>query len=135
MTAKEYLSQAYRINRVVDVKLNRVRELQELATKATATISPTPTSRTQNVHSMENIIVKMLALRSEICDDIDKLMDTERAIQSAINAVDDVDCRVLLEMRYLSFMSWREIAENLRYSERGIFKLHGRALSKIVIPE
>ena len=44
---------------MIDVLLNKQVNLRELATKATSTLSDTPTSRSRNVNSMEGIIVKM----------------------------------------------------------------------------
>jgi DNA-directed RNA polymerase specialized sigma subunit len=37
----------------------------------------------------------------------------------------------LLEMRYINRRTWGEIAEELGYSDRGIHKIHGRALKEI----
>jgi hypothetical protein len=45
--------------------------LRELATKATTTLTDTPSSRTRNEHSMESIIVKIVDLEKEINADID----------------------------------------------------------------
>ena len=41
MTAKEYLSQAYKIDNDINSKLEQVASLRDLATKATSTISDT----------------------------------------------------------------------------------------------
>jgi len=44
MTAKNYLSQAYRIDQRINSKLEQVQSLRELATKATATLNDSPVS-------------------------------------------------------------------------------------------
>ena len=44
MTAKEYLSQAYKIDNDINSKLEQVTSLRDLATKATSTISDMPGS-------------------------------------------------------------------------------------------
>ena len=130
MTAKEYLSQAYRIDRMVKAKLEQVRSLRELSMNAAATLSSTPPSGTRKVHRMEDIIAKMLDLESEINADIDALVDLKREIMATIKGVENEDYRTLLELRYLCFKSWNEIAADMRYNINSIFKIHRRALDK-----
>ena len=36
--------------------------------------------------------------------------------------------QLILEMRYLTYKSWREIAEALELDDRYVYKLHGLAL-------
>ena len=131
MSTKDYLSQAYRIDRMVKAKLEQVMSLRELSTNATATLSDMPKNATRNVHRMEDIICKMLDLETEINADIDALVDLKRDIMAAIKSVANEDYRTLLELRYLCFKSWIEIAEDLRFSKDHIFTLHRKALSAI----
>ena len=131
MTAKDYLSQAWRIDRVINAKLAQVRSLRELATKATSTWSDIPPTGSRNFHRMEDIIVKILDLESEINADILSLVETKREIVHSIKAVNNEDYRTLLELRYLAFQSWDEIAHDLQYSKDHIFYLHRKALSEI----
>ena len=135
MTAKEYLSQAYRIDRIVKAKMVRVRELQDLVTSAKATISDMPVCPTRNTHRMEDIIIKIVDMKEDIQTDIDLLLDKAQGIASAINNVTNPDYRTLLELRYLSFKPWAEIAEDMRYSKQRIFQIHNSALGKISVPQ
>ena len=128
MTAKEFLSQTWRINRQILAKLEQVRELRELATKASSTLSDTPFRGTQNAHRMEDIIAKILYLENETKSEIDELLTRKQNISSAIKGVSNPDHRILLERRYLAFKSWSEIAEDMRYSQDYIFTLHRKAL-------
>ena len=75
MTTKEYLSQAYRIDRRIDSKLEQVMSLRELLGKATATLTSTPRPATLDPRSMEEIVAKMVDLENEINEDIDTLVD------------------------------------------------------------
>jgi len=135
MTAKEYLSQAYRIDRIVKAKMVRVRELQDLVISAKATITDMPMCPTRNTHRMEDIIIKIVDMKEDIQTDIDLLLDTAHGIASAINNVTNPDYRILLELRYLSFKPWAEIAEDMRYSKQRIFQIHNAALGKISVPQ
>ena len=76
MTVKEYLGQAYRIDQRINSKLEQVTSLRSLVTKAsTPTFSDMPRSATRNIHSMENLIVKIMDMEREINADIDYLVD------------------------------------------------------------
>ena len=128
MTAKEYLVQAYRIDQRINSKLEQIVSLRELATKATSTLSDMPASGTRNLHPMEGIIVKVIDLESEINDDIDTLVDLKREIVSIIKKINNPEHQTLLELRYLCFKTWEQVAVDMGYDLRYIHKLHGRAL-------
>ena len=131
MNAKEYLSQAYRIDQRINSKLEQVRSLNELATKATNTISDMPGSATRNVHQIEDVVVKIVDLQNEINADIDTLVNLKRTFVAVIKAVENPEQQTLLELRYLCFKTWEEIAVEMGYSSRGIFSLHSAALKEL----
>ncbi|MDU2265238.1 DUF1492 domain-containing protein [Clostridium celatum] len=135
MTTKEYLAQAYRIDQRINSKLEQIVSLRELATKATSTLSDTPPSGSRNVHSMEGIIVKMMELENEINADIDVLVDLKKEIMSIIKKINNPEQQTLLELRYLCFKTWEQIAVDMGYSIQNAYKVHDRALENIVIPK
>jgi len=128
MTAKDYLSQAYRIDRMVNAKLGQIRCLRDLAANTTAAFGDERVSRTRNVHKMEDIIVKIVDLENELSIAVEELVDLKRDIVATIKKVDNAEYQVLLELRYLCFKPWNEIAEDMRYNINSIFKMHRRAL-------
>lgn len=130
MTVKEYLSRAYRIDQRIDSKIEQVGSLRALSTKATATISDMPYSGSRNVHSMEDIIVKIADLEHEINADIDKLLDLKHEITGVIKSVQNPEYQELLELRYLCFYSWEKIAVRMDYDLRYLHKLHRKALEQ-----
>ena len=134
MTAKEYLGQAYRLDQRINSKLEQVMSLRDLATKATSTLSDVAPSGTRNVHRMEDIIVKIVDLENEINHDIDNLVDLKREMVSVIKAVTDPELQTLLELRYLCFKSWEQIAVEMEYSIQHIFRLHDKSIKEIVLP-
>jgi len=128
MNAKEYLSQAYRIDQRINSKLEQVMSLRDLLGKANVTLTGMPKSPTPNPHSMEDIIVKMVDLESEINDDIDTLVDLKAEIMRCIKRVDNPEYQTLLELRYLCFKRWEKIAVEMGYDLRYVYKLHDQAL-------
>ena len=43
--------------------------------------------------------------------------------------------QTLLELRYLCFKTWEQIAVLMNYSTKYLFELHARALRSITVPE
>ena len=135
MTAKQYLKQARYLDERINTKITQVSSLHDLATKATSTLSDMPGSPTRNTHRMEDIIIKILMLENEINADIDNLVDLKDEILSVIKAVDDEECRLLLEKRYLNFEQWEDIAAEMCTGVKNIYRLHDKVLKMLVLPE
>lgn len=126
--AKEYLGQAYRIDQRINSKIEQVSALNNMATKATSTISDMPGSATRNIHRMEDVIVKIINLQDEINADIDELVDIKAEVMSVIKSIDNLEYQTLLELRYLCFKPWEQIAIELGYSINNVFKMHRKAI-------
>jgi hypothetical protein len=132
LSAKEFLKQAQHIDQRINSKLEQVASLRELATKATSTLSETPTGAgTRNVHRMEDVIVKMMDLESEINADIGELVATKREVMSVIKMVPRPEYQSLLELKYLCLKTWDEVAFELGYVYRQITRMHGYALEQV----
>ena len=134
MNAKEYLSQVMHIDQRINSKLEQVTRLRENATNCTAALSDMPRPDSPNIQRMEETICKIVDLEHEINADIDRLVDLKADARKAINAVTDPDQQLILELRYLCYKPWNEIMTELGYSEPTIYRLHGEALKKILVP-
>ncbi|MBB6630661.1 MULTISPECIES: DUF1492 domain-containing protein [Clostridium] len=135
MRAKEYLSQAYRLDQRINSKIEQVASLNDLATKATTTISDMPRNPNRAVSTMANAVEKIIDLQAEINQDIDKLVDLKHEIVRTIKAIQNPEYQTLLEKRYLCFMQWEQIAVDMNYSIDNVFKVHKKALNYVVVPK
>ena len=133
MNAKEYLKQAFYLDKRINSKLEQVESLNALATKATSTLSDMPKSPSRGTSKLEDTIVKIIDLQEEINRDIDKLVDLKKEIVRTIKKIEDKELQVVLEKRYLCFESWEKIAVEMNYSIQHIFRLHSKALKNIEI--
>ena len=131
MTAKDYLSQAYRIDQSINSKIEQIQSLRALALKASSVLAPTPVSGTRSVHRLEEIVTKIADMEDEINADIDNLVDLKHEISVAIKAVPSPEHRLLLELRYLCFKDWTGISSELNLDMRWVHRLHNRALKEI----
>ena len=135
MTAKEYLTQAYRIDQRINSKLEQVVKLRESATKATATLSDMPRPDSQSMQTMENTICKIVDLEREINADIDALVDLKAQARRVIGQLKNPDQQLVLELRYLCYRSWTDIINELGVSETSVYRIHGEALKNIIVPK
>jgi len=131
MTAKEFLSQAYLLDKRIERKIEVVHSLNELATKATATISGMPHNPSGSKSQMADTICKIIDLQNEINADIDKLVDLKAEIISVIKRVENAEYQMLLEQRYLCYESWDEISADMNYGLRWTHIMHDRALGAV----
>lgn len=128
MTAKEYLSQARYLDARINTKIKQLEALNTLATSATSVLTGMPHSPNKATSKMADIVDKIVDLQAEINRDIDALVDLMGEMRSKLEMVPAEDYKAILEMRYLCFMSWEQIASNLGLSVPYTYKLHDRAL-------
>ncbi len=133
--ARNYLEQAYRIDQRINSKIEQVASLHSLATKANSTLTDMPGSPNRNIHRMEDIIVKIVDLENEINHDIDTLVDLKTEIMQVIKQVSDLELQTLLEQRYLNFRTWEQIAVDMGYNVRHLYRMHDKALKAVKVPE
>ena len=134
MTVKEYLNQAYRLDQRIDSKLAQVASLRDLTTKVTATMTDMPGSASPNVHRSQDIIVKIVDLEHEINADIDRLVDLKREMVTVIKKVENLEYQTLLELRFLCFKTWEQIAVDMGYSIQHIYRLRDKAMELVTLP-
>ena len=133
--AKKYLSQAFGLNQRIESKIDQIAVLNDLATKATVTYSDMPKSPNRDGSRMEDAIIKIIDLESEINKDMMKLVELKKDIIRRVKAVESAELQTILELRYLSYMRWEEIAIELGYGIDNVYHLHRKALDEIKIPE
>jgi DNA-directed RNA polymerase specialized sigma subunit len=131
MNAKEYLSQALWLDQMILSKLDQLETLKSLSMKVTSSFAEEKISGGNVEKSkMESTIVKVIDLEGEINADFVRLIELKKEIQDTINRMEDINYQLLLEMRYLNGKNWEEIAQELKYNNRTVFKVHGKALKQ-----
>ena len=130
MNAKEYLSQAYHIDQIINCKTEHIRSLKELARKVNSVISDSPKDN-YDKQIMEKNVVTMLDLEREISNDVSDLLKLKKEIISVIKCIDNPEHKTLLELRYLCFNKWDDIALLMKYSRDTVYKIHQQALQNV----
>ena len=131
MDAREYLSQAYLLEKQVQSKQDQIRAYRELLTSINAHLVDEPVKHTRNVEIMQDTILKIMAAEEELNLQIDALVDKKLEIAEVISQVKNVVYRLILEKRYLCFLSREMIAVDLNYSAKSVQRLHRQAIEAV----
>lgn len=129
--AKEFLNRGYQSRIRIRAKKERIENWRRIAESITAAIKPVAAFSSMPSKKVEDCVCNIIELQEEIQEEIDGLVQVEREIGRAITkAVEDPTLRALLEMRYLNYLKWEEIAVRLDVTFRWTMTLHRRALEE-----
>ena len=130
MTTKDWLKRARNLNREIN---NLFKEQHELYAKVTGGGCGVGGEKVQTSKKniTENDFIKLAEYSEMIDKRIDELYGVKRESHEAINTVEDPTLRTVLIAKYINCKSWKDIAGELYYSERQMYRLHSKALSKI----
>lgn len=121
MDIKEYLNQAYRVDERISIKFEQIQKLRELGTKAEGNGRIISAGTAKKIREMEH----------RIDADIENLIGIKTEITNVIKQVKNRECQELLELRYLCYRKWEDIASQMNYSTDYIFALHRKALDAV----
>ena len=131
MTAKEFLSRAYRLDTRINNRFEQLNRLKQLAGRTTAAYNGEVVSHSCNVHANEDAIIRIIEAKQELNREIDELIAVKDDIKQVIALVADPTCRLLLESRYLCMNRWDEVCGKLEVSRSRVFEIHQTALSMV----
>ena len=129
MTAKEYLSQAYKMDRrvrLIELKIEKLRSMLECSSP-----SLEAAGSGKSADRMPDTVSKIMEYEQRAAELRSALIVKYLEIDQAIRCVTDSTQREVLERRYLLFQKWDQIADEMSYTERRVYQLHGNALKKI----
>lgn len=136
MTTKEYLRQAYLLDKRIDSNIKEAAQLRQMAASVGSPgfeehYNPNRPTEASFVRSPE----REWELEQTINAEIDRLVNLKAQIRTAIEQVENADERMILRYRYIHNWTWERIGDALHVDERTVCRWHGRALQHITLPE
>lgn len=132
MNAQEYFRQISRMEALIRTKKLRVDALRSLACDAgSGQLSGMPKNPSRTLSPMADAVCKALDLETEIRKDELRLQETKVFLLELIGTIDNCDWQTVLIKRYFEHLSWENVASQMFYSIRWIYKLHGGALEEM----
>ena len=133
MTAKEYLRKVRDIDRRIDETLERLQRMRaRLEAGRPSNISGMPRGGAVDWTVTADRVIE---LEQRYNEKIREMCRLKRAAQDAIDLVEEARLRELLELYYLDGFTWEQVAETMHLDLRWVYRLHGRALMRIRVPD
>lgn len=129
MTAKEYLRQVYKLDRRIRITIGKAEKLRAMLEYSPPSAEGTGGGSTAD--RMPDMISKIMEYERKADELRAKYIDIFLEVEKVILTVKDSSEREVLERRYLLFQKWDQIADEMSYTERRVYQLHGNALKKI----
>lgn len=142
MTAKEYLNQAYKLDRQAEMLLAKADKLREsLYGRGVSYDGSRVKSGAGGAGvNLSDTVAQVIEYEEQAERIIEKLVEKRIEIEHTIAQVPDEVAREVLERRYLLYQPWETyfdkrtgektigIDEAMSYSARQIYRIHGKAL-------
>jgi hypothetical protein len=136
MKAKEYLKQAYRLDKII---ASMVMELEGMKLTVDSVQSPSFGERVQTSRDNEARFVKKLykieEFEERLSGKIDHLLSLKNQISEVIGNIKNQDEQLVLRHRYLFGHTWEQISEELYADPTTIYRWHLKALKNVVLPD
>ena len=127
MTAKEFMKQHERVvEKIRQVEIQIYDIEQTLGIKGVNYDSQPHGSEISQV--TESAATKLIELREVQRDLVDKLWTKRIEIERVIFMIENTTLAELLQRKYIRLQKWDDIATDMKFDSRYIYKLHGKAL-------
>lgn len=131
MTAKQYLGQVERLNKMIS---NKIIEVQQLETQVCNISILNDGDRVQTSGSKDRLgdsVAKLVDLRNELSEMINSYITKRCEIIKTIESVPQTNYYEVLFKKYVEGKSLEQICCEMNYSMQHIKRIHGFALNKI----
>ena len=134
MTTVEYLLRPKMLRAEISRKLIRVESLRRYAARLTAPVREVEVQSTPDP-------ARMQAFLSEAADEEKAIAALRKDLKQAItdtaiylSFLPDTQMLRIMELRYLEFLDWEEIAREVGYFHTSLYRIHRRALDLLPPP-
>lgn len=135
MTVKEYLGQAYLLDKRIK---SDTMELEELRLMAQTISSP---GFEEHYNASKNTdapyiktLEKMFDMESKIMTEMNLLLELKEQIRDVISQVEKPEHQMIMRYRYIHNLSWSKIGDKLCADITTVQRWHNKAIAKIKLP-
>jgi len=133
MTAKEFLRRARTVDRRVDEAQERVERLRaRLEAGRMSQITGLPRGGASDWTETAD---RLIELERRVNSRTRELVRWKLAAMDAIDMVEEANLREVLELYYIDGYTWEQVATRMGVDLRWVYRLHGRALLRVKVPE
>ena len=130
MTARDQLQGVRRIQRQINIKLERIEELETIVNKVNTAYSNMPRG-SHDPHRREATLAELIDMKNELMDMVDELIDEEKYIRYAIDEMTDETHKDIIEQVYINGKNLSDIADSMGITARQIYRLRDNAIAEM----
>ena len=133
MEAKQYLQQIYRCNELIQANLEEIENLRSKSTSIGSfaldeeRVSHSPSREAPFVKTVN----KLVDLEKEVSIEMEHFLDLRKEIRDTINQLKNINRVLVLRYRYIEFMTWESIAEQMNYTVEHLHRIYSAALTDV----
>ncbi len=135
MTAKEYLQQAYYLDREIKLLNERILDKRSDMYNITQMYQRNGGGKNNNFSAFDGILQEVMDNEAEMREKTAELFLKRLEIEKVIDSVKNQFERKVLIMRYLKYKKWDKIATEMNYSNSHLYEVHTNALKNIVVKQ
>lgn len=128
MTAKEYLKQIRLLDSRIRMKKEQLDELQASIVFLRGIAYDADRVQSSPEDNMSASIARLVELENEIIRDTTELSVKKNKIIGEIQQLDDAQLEKLLHMRYIQFLTFENIADEMNIDIRWVYYMHKKSL-------
>ena len=128
MTAKEYLGQLLRYEKMINNKLSELYQLKAMSSSISVAMDSERVQTSVRNDKIPNAIVRIEEKQAEINSIVEDYVNAKDKIIRDIEKLTDSNQYDVLFKRYVEHKTFEVIATDLNYSWRQIIRIHGEAL-------
>jgi len=133
LTAKEFLRRARSVDRRVDEAQERVQRLRaRLESGRMSSVTGMPRGGGSDWTETAD---RLIELEQVVNQRTRELVRWKLAAIDAIRSVEEPRLAEVLELYYIDGLTWEQVAHRMALDLRWVYRLHGRALTKVRVPE
>lgn len=129
--SKKYLQQIRLYDSHINTKLEERDRIKARLTQITPTLKQDVVTGGGNQDKLSEAVAKLVDLEAEIDREVDCFVSARNEVTKTIDKVDNAKLHKVLNLRYVEFKTWEQIACDMGISYQWVCKLHGIALQAV----
>ncbi len=128
---RNYLNQVYKLDKLIEAKEREIERVKDALANISSVLDEVNVQSSKRHDKLERNVIKLVDLIEDYQKEVAEAMETRKEITDLIYSLDNVDYIKVLELKYLHFKNWYDIAEIMGYSYKYTLKVHRLAINKI----
>lgn len=130
--AQQFLEQVMFYDRRVEALLERVERSRARLERVSALYGE---RRNAGQQDWTDLVAAVIEDDRRLNEQVDLFVHVKEQVRRAIREIGDAQLQALLEFRYMSGLSWQQVANRMYVDRRTISRLHAKALRRLRVPE